>query len=256
MTKSSREPLLTIWLISLTGSLLAVGFVSRVEFPSGISRIYLGGSLVIHLAYMLLLGFAYRSGDLSQVYPISRGMAPLLVAGLAWAYAGEALPLRGTLGVLLVAGSIASLALRRLNRIDAPSIAAALAIGVCIGGYSFVDAQGVRTAVSPYDFIVWSFILDGIPITFTVLLIRRRRLTGFIRANLLWGLGGGVMATLAYGLVLWAMSQTAMASVSAIRESSVVIAALIGTRLLGEPYGRQRTLASMGVAAGILLISL
>lgn len=254
LTKSSRDPLLTIWVLSMTGGGIAACLLPFVDFPRREAIPYLVCSVFVHYGYMLLLAFAYRKGDLSQVYPISRGMAPMLVAGLAATFAGEPLGARGMAGVLLVTASIASLALARGGALDVRSIVAALLIGVTIGGYSYIDARGVRASANPYDFILWSFVLDAIPISLTVWLWHGARVREFLRARMWRSIGGGVMATLAYGLVLWAMSRTTMASVSAIRESSVVIAALIGTRLLGEPFGRERIAASCGVAIGILLI--
>jgi drug/metabolite transporter (DMT)-like permease len=126
--------------------------------------------------------------------------------------------------------------------------------GVMIAGYTFVDAQGVRHSEDPFDFIVWSFFLDGLPMTAVALAVRGRGALSFLVAWGWRGIGGGLMATLGYGIVLFAMSQSPMASVAALRETSVIFAAWIGTRLLGEPFGGLRLLAAAGVACGVILL--
>jgi drug/metabolite transporter (DMT)-like permease len=255
LTKRSTEPLLAIWLVTLSGGLVAGASTPLVSFPAREAWPFLAGSLLLHLGYELFLAYAYRRGDLSQVYPVARGVAPCVVAALAALYAGEPLTAVRALGIALVAASIVSLSLGPGSRPSAPAVSAAVATGLLIGAYTYVDAQGVRLSRHPFDFIAWSLFLDALPITVVAVSLRARQLPTFLRTQLGYGVGGGVMATLAYATVLWAMSRTAMASVAAVRETSVIFAALIGTRLLREPFGARRTLASAGVVVGIALLT-
>lgn len=264
ITKSGRDPLLTIWVVTGTGGLIAGAGTLWVDFPVPAAWPYLAGSLVLHLGYQLFLVSAYRVGDLSQVYPVARGLSPCVVAGLAAAFAGEHPGPVQLAGLALVSLGIASLssfapsaAVTRASGGSADprwAFAAALVTGLWIGGYTFVDGRGVRLCERPADFIAWSLCLDALPITVVTLATRRRAVPGFLRREGLRAAAGGVMATVAYGIVLWALARGGMAQVSALRETSVVAAALIGTRLLREPFGVRRVVAAVVVALGIVLL--
>jgi drug/metabolite transporter (DMT)-like permease len=261
ITKAGRDPLLTLWIVTSTGGVLVAVGLFFVDFPPRAAWPYLAGSVAIHFVYQLFLVTAYRLGDLSQVYPIARGLSPCVVAALAAAIAGERLAPLQLAGLALVSLGIASLSVFASGATPTavPSsrgraVAASLATGCLIGAYTFVDGQGVRLSRSPFDFIAWSFFLDALPITAVVWSTRRRALGRFFRTEATRAVGGGVMATLAYAIVLWALSQGGMAQVSALRETSVIIAAAIGTRLLREPFGARRVLAAAVVAAGVVLL--
>ena len=132
------------------------------------------------------------------------------------------------------------------------SVLYALLTAVFIMGYSVIDGLGVRRSGNAIGYILWLFVLDGVPLTVFTLATRRARIAPYLRAHWVPSLVGGVMCATAYGLVIWALSFGAMAYVAALRETSVIFAAAIGSRVLGEPFGRRRMLAAMAVAAGIL----
>jgi drug/metabolite transporter (DMT)-like permease len=256
LAKRSSDPLLALWLVTLSGGLCAALLTPAASFPGRQAWPWLGASLVLHLAYQLFLVAAYRTGDLSQVYPIARGLGPCVVAVLAAALGEEPLALAQVAGLALVSLSIASLAFAggRARRPAGSALAAAALTGLMIGSYTFVDAKGVRSGAQPIDFIVWSIFLDALPISAVALAARRGRVAPFLARELRHGAGAGAMAALAYGIVLWAMSRASMAGVAALRETGVVFAAWIGTRVFGEPFGPLRVLAAAGVAAGVILI--
>jgi drug/metabolite transporter (DMT)-like permease len=255
LTRRSVDPLLAIWLVTLCCGAVAGLATPWVDFPRREAWPYLAGSVVLHLAYQLFLAHAYRVGDLSQVYPIARGLAPCVVAALAAMLAGEVPGAVQLAGLALVSGSIAGLALGGARHARVPRAAgAALVTGILIGAYTFVDAAGVRAAGRAFDYIAWVLLLDSLPMSILALALRRREALGFLRAELRYGLAGGVMAAAGYGIVMWAMSRASMAGVAALRETSVIFAAWIGTRLLGEPFGGRRIVAAAGVAAGIVLL--
>jgi len=258
VTQRSRDPLLAIWLVSVASGLCLLVLAPFASFPHREAWPWLGGSLVLHLAYQLSLVSAYRSGDLSHVYPIARGLGPCVVALFAALFGGELLTPIQVAGLALASLSVASLAVAggALRRPLGGAVRAALLTGVMIGSYTFVDAQGVRACENPLDFIVWSMVLDSLPITAVALWARRGRVMAYLRTDLRAGVGGGCMAALAYGIVLWAMSTSPMASIAALRETSVIFAAWIGTRLFGEPFGSRRLLAACGVAAGVALLQI
>ncbi|MDP6708147.1 MAG: EamA family transporter [Alphaproteobacteria bacterium] len=255
LVKAGEDRLLAITMVigvAAVGAALALPFLAP---PAPASWIYLILSVVLHAAYFFLLSGAYRVGDLSHVYPVARGTAPLLVAIGAALFAGEHLGSIAMGGLLLAALAIASFALDGHRRgADRRPLIFALAIACFISTYTVVDGLGVRAAGDALGYIAWLFALHGLPLFLYVLIWRRRDLAPYLQAHWKTGLLGGGLCAGAYGLVIWALGQGAMAYVSALRETSVIFAVWIGTRLLGEPFGRRRLLAAAAVAAGIAVM--
>ncbi len=256
--KMTGDRMLALTAVMATCALLGLGAIPFVPLPAPEARPYLAASVLLHGGYNWMLVSAYRVGDLSHVYPIARGLAPLGVAALSAAFAGESVgPAQGA-ALAVVSVGIASLAFAGgwPDATGASALGFACATGILIGAYSFVDGAGVRAAGHELSYIAWQFFLAGIPITVVALLRRRGRLVGFLREHGVRGLVAGLVAAFAYGVVIWAMSRSRMAYVSSLRETSVIAAALIGTRLLGEPFGARRVAAAILVAAGIVGLAL
>ena len=227
-----------------------------VPAPAPASWPYIIASAIIHYAYYAFLFLSYRYGDLSHVYPIARGIAPMLVALGALVFAGEMLVPKAWGGVIAVSLGIGLLAFRRNGALtaDRPAVLSALATGLMIATYSVNDGIGIRLSDAPAAYIAWIFFLE-FPITLVILMRRGGapwRLP--VRATAIAFIGG-LLSVLAYGLVLYAKTIAPLAAVSAVRESSVIIAALIGVVLFGErPWGR-RVLAAAVVAGGVILLA-
>jgi drug/metabolite transporter (DMT)-like permease len=213
-------------------------------------------SAAVHVIYTLLLWLSYQQGDFSQTYPIARGTAPWVVAVVEIAL-GHDVPVLQLVGIAVISVGLLSLALERGRpaRAALPAVGAAIATGVSIAGYTVIDATAVATTpVAVYA--AWMFFLQG-PVLPLISVVRRRRdLVRQVRSVLLAGLGGGLVSIAAYGLVLVAQTSGATAAVAALRETSIVIGALIGTLFLGERFGRNRVVAAAVVAVGIALVSL
>jgi drug/metabolite transporter (DMT)-like permease len=255
LVKTGGDPFVRLAVVNVVSGLCVLPFVPLVSFPASDSWPYLLGSVVVHHVYYLALAYGYRFGDLSHVYPIARGVAPPLVAFVAWAFAGEDPGALGLVAVLVISGGIVSLAFADDGRLMAlKPMGFALATGVAIAGYTLFDGLGGRSAGDVFGYIVWLFIIDALP--FALLVAHRYRARLGTALALAWrpAAVGGVLAAGAYGMVIWAMSRTAMAQVSALRETSVIMAALIGSRLLREPFGTRRLIAASAVAAGVLLL--
>ncbi|HBZ72408.1 MAG TPA: EamA family transporter [Deltaproteobacteria bacterium] len=241
----------------IAASALPVPFsLGFVAFPDRAARPFLALAMLLHVSYNISLVRAYEHGDLSRVYPIARGAAPAFVAVGAWGAAGEALVPVEIAGILLLSGGIMSLALEPELAAGASRSALgwSLLTAAWIGTYSVCDGMGVRRTSNPLSFIAWLMLLDGFPILLLVLWLRRGRVWPSFRPHLVTGLAGGALAALAYGIVLWAMGHGRIAHVAALRETSVIVAAGIGTALLGEPFGRRRVVAACLVAAGAALL--
>ena len=257
LVKVGGDALVRLGLVNLTAALCALPFLFFVSVPALESWPYLIASTVVHQFYYLFLILSYRVGDLSHVYPIARGSAPLLVAVGAYALAGETLNFQGMLAVALICTAILSLAFHGGWRegIGKP-VCFALCTGVTIAAYTLCDGLGGRASGDVFGYIVYLFTIDAVPIVLFTVILRRRVLAKTLRASWRPGLAGGALAFGAYGLVIWAMSLTPMTYVSALRETSVIVAALIGTRLLKEPFGSRRITAASLVAGGVVLLQL
>jgi drug/metabolite transporter (DMT)-like permease len=255
LAKASGDALVNIAVVTGVGGVCALPWLFLGPFPGSETWPWLGLSAVVHYAYQLALVRMYQLGDLSQVYPIARGLAPLGVALLAAAGAGEALSSIQVAGLVL-----ASAAIMMLSGLGTRVPAARGVVGIAvltaglIGLYTFSDGQGVRSVAEPIDFIAWSFFLGSVPMGVTTLIVRWPNGTRALRLVGWQAVGGGLMATFGYAIVLWAMSRTTMAGVASLRESSVLFAAILGTRYLGEPFGRRRGLAALILVVGLVLI--
>lgn len=241
--------------VSAVHVLVGVGLVSISPLPETASWPSIIISTLVHYGYYMLIFYAYRYGDLSQVYPISRGMAPAIVALGAVVLIGEVLPLLGWIGLAMVCLGIAMLALQRgALHADRESLYLASALGCTIAVYSVADGIGVRLSGSPPGYIGWLFLLEA-PVPLAIALKRTLSARGFSPRTVAAGFAGGIFAATAYGLVLYVKTIAPLGAVSAIRESSVVIAALIGIILFGERPWKGRLLAAVIVAGGVVTLA-
>ena len=256
LTKSSGDRVVT--LAGVMFACVAIGAVASlfVPAPEPAALPFLAVSAAFHFLYQIFLLYAYRFGDLSVVYPIARGTAPLLVAILGASFAGEIPRPVQAGGIALASVAMTSFAFepRAPHPGVARSIAAAVVTAAMIGCYTFLDGQGVRRAGSPVSYIAWNCWATSLGFCVFALFWQRGRIAPFLGREGARGLAGGALATTGYGIVLWAMSRGAMANVAALRETSVVFAALIGTRLLGEGLGTRRVAAALCVAVGVVLL--
>ena len=249
------DALMRMALVNAMASLCALPLLLAVAVPARASWPYLLASVIVHQGYYAFLVLGYQVGDLSQIYPIARGSAPLLVAVGAFTFAGETLSVPGMVAVLLICAAILSLAFGGgPQRGSGAPVLFALATGITIAGYTLLDGLGGRLAGDVRGYIAWLFVLEGIPLTLFALMRRRQRFWPAVRSDLLTGALGGAFAFTAYGVVIWAMTLTPMTYVSALRETSVILAALIGTRLLREPLGARRIGAATVVTLGVVLL--
>lgn len=229
--------------------------ISLSPLPAMASWPMIATSAIVHYAYYLLLFRAYRHGDLSQVYPISRGLAPAIVALSAWVLIGEALAPLAILGLVAITGGICLLAWQRgAAQAQKSTIALAVLLALCIGTYSTADGIGIRHAGTATGYMGWLFLLEA-PVPLAIALHRRRQGGHFAPRTLFLGLLGGAAAVTAYGLVLYVKTIAPLGAVSAVRESSVIIAALIGIVVFGERPWQGRLVAAGVVTAGVIVLS-
>jgi drug/metabolite transporter (DMT)-like permease len=257
--KASSDRLMTTGVMNLTGLAVGVALLPFIASPARASWAFILLSTAIHFGYFVFLLGSYRFGDLSQVYPLARGAAPLMVAFLSPWLIGERLEPVQLAGVVLLCVGILSLAFNRLRPrelFDWKPVSMALATGVTIAAYTMADGIGVRRSGSPAGYIAWLFILDGVMMAAIAAWVRGRGFGPALRSSWRPAALSGVLAMLAYGIVIWCYSLGAIAPIAALRETSVVMAAAIGAALLHEPFGRWRIVAASFCAVGIVAINL
>lgn len=245
-----------LWAMTIMGLATSIACALLVPFlptPHRASWPFLIGSATLHIGYNLFLIRAYRSGEFGSAYPIARGSSPVLVTLGAAAAAGETPPPSGIAGILLVSIGIISLAFRG-RRLPEAGIFYALGTGLFIAAYSVTDGIGGRLSGAPVAYTLWMCLFWGLT-AIPVYWLRRRdgRLWRGARATGLAGLGG-VVSLLAYGIVIFAMTRAPMGSVSALRETSVLFAVLLGRLFFAEPLTPRRIVSALVIAAGALCL--
>jgi drug/metabolite transporter (DMT)-like permease len=245
--KVSLEPLLAMTLISAMGGLAAVPLLIWFGWPKADAWPWLIGSVVVHLAYYGALGEAYRRADMSQIYPIARGGAPLLTAVVSRLFVTEPISALALTGIAVLGSGVALMSVlgrRRGAAFDGAAVAFALLTAVIICAYTIIDGIGARTAGDPHAYSAALFVLW------------RRGLSGLAPATkfLGRGLAGGLMSLGSYWIAIWAMTVAPIALVAALRESSVLWAAVIAVVFLKEPVVPARAIAAAMILCGLVLI--
>ncbi|MFF9073751.1 EamA family transporter [Streptomyces sp. NPDC014872] len=254
-----EDKLVSFTLISGGALLISAVGACFVPFPAAGAWPYLVVSAALHVVYMLLLMRSFTLGDFGQMYPIARGTAPLVVTVLAAVFVGERPDAWVAAGVAVASTGLVGLALWGIRgsggRPDWPALLAAVATGLAIAGYTTVDGVGVRASGTPLGYIVWLMILEGLVIPAYALYRRRGELLAQLRPYAARGLLGAALSMAAYGLVLWAQTRAALAPVAALRESSIIVGAAMGTLFFKERFGAPRLAAAglMVVGIGLML---
>jgi drug/metabolite transporter (DMT)-like permease len=257
LLKLKVAPVVATVLVAVAAGLMVLPLLPFTPLPAAPARPYIVASALIHVAYFVTLAEAYRWGDLSQVYPIARGTAPLLTAALAALWLQETLGRAGWAGVTALAGGILLLTFkggRTLASVDGRAVAFALATSLTITAYTLVDGIGARLAGSSLAYTVWLFIGDGVTMAIYGWLRVGPALLGDFRAHWRMAAAGAALSTAAYAIAIWAMTVAPIALVAALRETSVLFAALFATLILREPLLPVRLVAAGLVLTGALLL--
>lgn len=265
LKSDSSDRLATFGVIMTTGTVMGLCVVPFVPMIHPEAWKFLFGSVAIHMLYYFFLLKAYSYGDLSHTYPIARGLGPLLVALVSGRMIGEHLRSQDIVGVVLLSLGLVALAMPLRNVVPKPGgrhgLATLFAVltGVTIAGYIIADGLGVRAAGPTVEhrisYIAWLCVLEGPWLL--VLAAYKRPHTVWAHLGQTWyrGVIGGVVANVGYGIAIYALVLGPMAHVAALRETSVLFGALIGTLLLGEPFGLRRVAAAAVIVIGLVLMN-
>jgi drug/metabolite transporter (DMT)-like permease len=213
-------------------------------------------STLIHWAYYVTLAHAYRTGDLSFAYPLMRGTAPLIAALLAIVFLRELPTPQVALGILLICAGIVSIAFVRREAHPPAAAYFALANAAIIAVYTLVDGAGARASGNAASYAAWLTFLEAFPFLLWIRVSRGKGAVAYIARSWRRGLIAGAASLGAYAIVLWAMTRAPVAAVAALRETSVLFAALIGAIWLKEGFGLPRLAGAASVVAGVAALKL
>lgn len=227
-----------------------------LPWPSSESVPWFILSLFFHLGYQLFLISAYKIGDFTQVYPIARGVAPIIVTGISLVFLGVELKLFELVAVLLIICGIASLSFAKqgdgLRNLKASGMA--ILTGICIAGYSLADGLGARLSESAVGFMAAIMFTNGVIFSLYLRAAHAGTLTRLVSHGKLKMLGAGSASFAAYALVVWAFTQAPIALVTALRETSIIFALLIGILFFGERLTPIKLLATALAVGGAILL--
>lgn len=251
LVKGGRDKLATRAATDGSSALLMAPALAFVPLPHDAWGL-LALSAVIHAAYLFALVRAYEAGDFSAAYPVVRGVAPIVTAGLSVGLLGERPGAADLIGVALIGGSMCALVAGR--HLSPRSLGWSVLTGVSVAAYTVVDAAGVRAAPTPAAYIVWLFATMGPVVIAAFALATRGAVFAAMRADRRAGAIAGVLSILTYSGALYAYSLGPTAPLAALRETGVITALLIAALVFRERIGAARIAAVGGVLAGAVLI--
>lgn len=251
LKSAAGDPMLDTALVVAGTTIVCVPLLPFVPFPAREAWPFALASMAIHFVYYLMLTGAYRRGDLSFAYPLMRGVAPLIVTILGVVFLDERLRPPMLAGIAMISLGILTIAWLASGRHTLAAAAYALGNAAVIALYTLVDGAGARTAGSAWSYAVWLMCLEGVPFIAWIFARRGRPALDYFVLRWRRSVLAGAASFGAYAIALWAMTRAPVAVVAALREVSVVFAALMGALFLKESFGWRRLAGAVGVAAGV-----
>ncbi len=254
IVKSGLSKQTSMFLLSVGHGLIGAMVALAYPMPPAHVWPWLLGSGLIHMAYQLFLSYAYEHGDLSRVYPIARGAAPLIVLLVSLVALSDPMDRGDMLGVLVLACGIALMARGALTQGESRRLLPfALGSAVATAGYTLADGLGARVWGLPLAYVGWLMILSALFYTPAVVALKGRAV---LRADgRAWAMGmvAAAASFAAYAIAVWAMTLAPIALVGALRETSILFAVLIGWLIFGERMDRGKALAAALIVLGVVL---
>ncbi len=257
VVKSSPDKFLDIVLVTCGAAVLCAITLPFIRFPDPRSWPYIAASTVIHVAYFVLIGAAYRSGDMGHAYPLMRGTPPLVIAVASGPIIGERLSAGEWGGILLICAGVFGLLLVNPpggNTVQTTRLA--LVNALVIAAYSLVDGTGARLSGHPASYTMYMFLFTGPTLLAWTIARRKADMRAYIGARWRIALAGGACTLGAYVLVLWAMTRAPIAMVAALRETAILFGTAISAFVLKERPGYGRPIASVVILLGVIALKL
>jgi len=259
LIKMRGDRFASISLTSLGMSIAALPVIPFVEFPGAAVWPFIVASLAIHIGYRLFLVMAYEAGDLAQTYPLARGAAPLMTTiGAIFLLAELPTPL-AILGIVLLSTGTLLMSFRGgagLGRLDRRAGGFALTTSIFVAGYTLTDGSGARLAATASSYAAWLFLCDGLVSIAVGFYYRGRSLLPVMKTEWHIGVLTGCLSAASYWIAMWAMTKAPIASVAALRETSILFAMLISVFALREKMTGWRVAAALCIVAGVVALRL
>ena len=244
-------------LLTVTQGAMGLLMALFMPMPSGVVWLWVLGSGVFHTGYKLFLAAAYQHGDLSRVYPIARGAAPMMVVIVGFILLPDSVQAKEYLGIGLIGAGVMMMAQGVFASGETRTlIPLALGSAACTAGYSMVDGMGARVAGNATMYTAWLFIFDALIFSSVTAVTRGRAVFMATRKAWLVGALAGALSLTTYWIVVWAMTVAPIALVAAVRETSVLFAVLIGIFWMREKASRGKFIAALVIVFGIVVIRL
>ena len=257
IVKTSVSKQTSMFLLSVGHALIGVAVVATQPVPAPEVWPWLLASGLIHMAYQLFLAYAYEQGDLSRVYPIARGTAPMLVLVISLLFLSDQLDGNEFWGILVLGAGIVLMAHGVLKNGESRRLLPfALGSALATAGYTLADGLGARVSGTPIVYVGWLMILSALFFTPAVVALKGRAV---LRADWrAWWVGMVAAAASfgAYAIAVWAMTVAPIALVGALRETSILFAVLIGWLFFGDRMDRGKIIAAALILAGVMLTRL
>lgn len=244
-------------ILTVAQGLMGLGIAAFWPLPEGPLWLWLLASGLVHASYKMFLAAAYKHGDLSRVYPISRGVAPMIVVLIGYFATPDHIEFKNIIGIGLIGSGIILMARGVFSNNEARALIwFALGSASCTAGYTVVDGLGARVAIHATQFTAWLFVLDSL--IFTTATLAKNGYQNFRATRRQWLVGSfaGGLSFGTYWIVVWAMTAAPIELVAALRETSVLFAVLIGVFFLKERAEIGKLVAAVIIVAGVILIRL
>lgn len=249
----------SIQLMTLGMGVAAVPALPLVETPHGMVWLWILASTALHTGYRMFLIKAYETGDLSLAYPLARGAAPLLTTLGAILLVNEIPGPLAMAGILLLCAGTVLMSFRGgadIGGVDRRAVGFALVTSLFVAGYTLTDGSGARAAATASSYAAWLFVVDGLWTLVLSLCLRGRPIVSAMLLEWKTGVVTGALAAGAYWIAMWAMTKAPIASVAALRETSILFAMSISFFALRERLTPWRIAAALFIVAGVIALRL
>lgn len=254
LLKHNNNPLGLLGITSICEIIIFTPLVFYIPFPTPYIWILIMTSALLHGLYRMLVLYSYRFGDLSFVYPVARGGSSLLLAVISIIYLTDEISFFGFLAVLIICFGLFLISYSKKKRFNKIAFILALLTALMITSYTLVDGIGIRQSQNPYTYLYWMLLLNGTPALIASLMFKNNGLRKINKDLLIKGVSFGVLAPMAYGLVVWCMQYLPIAYASAIRETSIIFATLLGLIILREKEANTRIIPAIFIVVGIAIL--
>jgi drug/metabolite transporter (DMT)-like permease len=247
----------SMFLLSVGHAAIGFGVALTKPFPVAEAWPWLLASGLIHMAYQLFLAFAYEQGDLSRVYPLARGAAPMMVLVVSVLFLSDPMGVMDYVGVLVLGLGIAFMARGVFTNGESRRLLPfAFGSAMATAGYTLADGLGARVAGDPLQYVGWLMMMSALFYTPAAIALRGVQVMRASARDWVMGLIAAAASFAAYAIAVWAMTVAPLALVAALRETSILFAVLLGWLLFGDKMDRGKIIAAVLIVSGVVLTRL